>query len=133
MDVPSFFNKLSLIWQEMDLYRELVWRDPTDGLQYSRIEEVDRIYDFLACLNFKFDVVRGRILSQRPIPSLMEVCYEIRLKEDRTSAMNISATPSIGSTAFSVRSSTSGNDKHNGKPIPICEHCKKQWYTKEQC
>ena len=133
MDVTSFFNKLSLIWQEMDLCRELVWRDPTDGVQYSRIEENDRIYDFLAGLNPKFDVVRGRILGQRPIPSLMEVCSEIRLEEDRTSAMNISATPTIDSAAFSARSSNSSSDKHNGKPIPVCEHCKKQWHTKEQC
>jgi len=41
MDVTSFFNKLSLIWQEMDLCRELVWSHPSDGLQYSRISEID--------------------------------------------------------------------------------------------
>ncbi|KAA0037521.1 Beta-galactosidase [Cucumis melo var. makuwa] len=69
-----------------------------------------------------FDVVRGRILGQRPISSLMEVCSEICLEEDRTSAMNISTTPSIDSTAFSVRFSTSGNDKYNGKPIPALTH-----------
>ncbi|KAL0555969.1 hypothetical protein IC582_004472 [Cucumis melo] len=112
MDATSFFDKLSLIWQEMDLCKELVWRDLTDGLQYSRIEEVNRIYDFLAGLNPKFDVVRGRILGQRPIPSLMEVCSEISLEKDRTSDMNISTTPSINSAAFSARSSTSGNYKH---------------------
>ncbi|KAL0557503.1 hypothetical protein IC582_006047 [Cucumis melo] len=128
MDVTSFFNKLSLIWQEMSLCR-----DPTNGLQYSRIEKVDRIYDFLTGLNPKFDVVRGHILGKRPIPSLMEVCSEICLEEDRTSAMNISTTPSIDSVAFTARSSTSGNDKHNGKPIPIREPCKQQWHTKEQC
>ncbi|TYK17784.1 putative mitochondrial protein [Cucumis melo var. makuwa] len=63
--------------------------------------------------------------GQRPIPSLMEVCYEICLEEDCTSAMNISTIPSIDSAAFSARSSTSGNDKHNGKPISVCEHCQK--------
>ena len=92
-------------------------------MQYSRIGENDRIYDFLADLNHKFDVVRRRILGQRSIPSLMKVYSEIRLKEDRTSAMNISAT--IDFVAFSTRSSNSGSDKHNGKPIPVREHCKK--------
>ncbi|KAA0048807.1 Beta-galactosidase [Cucumis melo var. makuwa] len=76
MDVTSFFNKLSLIWQEMDLCRELVWRDPTDGLQYSRIEEVDRIYDFLVGLNPKFDVVRGHILERGPLPVAMTSTME---------------------------------------------------------
>ena len=125
MDVTSIFNKLTLIWEEMDLCKELVWHDPTDGVQYSRIEENDKIYDFLASLNSKFDVVRGHILGQRSIPSLMEVCYEIGLKEDRTSAMNISTTLTINSNAFSARSSNSGSDKHNEKSILVCEHCKK--------
>ncbi|KAA0035164.1 kirola-like [Cucumis melo var. makuwa] len=31
----------------------------------------------------------GRILSQRPVPSLMEVYSEVRLEEDRTSAMSM--------------------------------------------
>ena len=114
MDVTSFFNKLSLIWQEMDLCRELIW---SNGVQSFRIEEIDRIYAFLVGL--KFDVVRRRILDQRPIPSLMEVCYEIRLKGNRTSAINISATPVIDLAAFSARSSTSGSDKNNGNSISV--------------
>ena len=100
----------------------------------SRIEEIDKIYDLHAGLNPKFDVVQGCILCQRPIPSLMEVCSKIHLKEYRTSAMNISATRNtIYFAAFSARSFTSGSHKHNGKPVPVCEHCKKQWHTKEQC
>lgn len=59
MDVTSYFNKLSLIWQEMDLCREIAWDCPNDGIWYARIEEIDRIYDFLAGLNLKIDVVHG--------------------------------------------------------------------------
>ena len=83
LDVTSYFNKLSLPWQEMDLCRETVWDTPNDSIQYARLEEADRIYDFLKGLNFKFDIVCNRILGQRPLPSLMEVCYEVRLEEDR--------------------------------------------------
>ena len=50
----------SLIWQKMDLYRELVWSSLNNGFQYSRIEEIDKIYNFHVGLNPKFDVVRGR-------------------------------------------------------------------------
>ncbi|TYK06446.1 Beta-galactosidase [Cucumis melo var. makuwa] len=103
-----------------------------DDLQYSRMEEIDRIYGFLVGLNPKFDIVRGHILHQRPIPSLMEVYYEIRLEENCTSAMSILATPNIDFAAFSARSSNSGSDKHDRKPIPVCENSKKQWHTKEQ-
>lgn len=55
---------------------------------YSKIEEVDRIYIFFAGLNPKFDIAHGRTLGQRPLPSLMDVCYKVRLKEERTSVMS---------------------------------------------
>ncbi|XP_038875253.1 uncharacterized protein LOC120067757 [Benincasa hispida] len=90
---------------------------------------MDRVYDFLAGLNPKFDVVRSRILGTRPVPSSMEVCSEIRLEEDRSNAMNNPVTKSTDSAAFKV----SGTDKQNGKVPPVCEHCKKLWHTKEQC
>ncbi|TYK31675.1 uncharacterized protein E5676_scaffold398G00370 [Cucumis melo var. makuwa] len=66
---------------------------------------------------------------QRPIPSLIEVSSEVRLEEDRTSAMSSLTTPAIDFVAFSAKSSAYDNERHNGKPIPIC-HCKKQWHTK---
>ncbi|XP_038904274.1 uncharacterized protein LOC120090627 [Benincasa hispida] len=50
MDVTSYFSKMSLLWQEMDLCREIIWNCPQDGIQYSKIEEVERVYDFLTGL-----------------------------------------------------------------------------------
>ncbi|TYK28319.1 uncharacterized protein E5676_scaffold600G001450 [Cucumis melo var. makuwa] len=32
-----------------------------------------------------------------------------------------------------ARSLTHYNEKNNGKPILVCEHCKKQWHTKDHC
>ncbi|KAA0033436.1 putative mitochondrial protein [Cucumis melo var. makuwa] len=58
----------------MELCMEIVWNCPSDGIQHSRIEEIDRIYVFLAGLYSKFDVVQwmeiarsreGILLSQR--------------------------------------------------------------------
>ncbi|KAA0057570.1 uncharacterized protein E5676_scaffold411G002330 [Cucumis melo var. makuwa] len=133
LDVTTYFNKLSLLWQEMDLCRETVWDIPNDGTQYAKLEEADRVYDFLVRLNPKFDNVCGRILGQRPLHSLMEICFEVCLEEDRTNAMSVLTTPTIDSAAFSARSSDHDSDKNNGKSIPVCEYCKKQWHTKDQC
>ncbi|KAA0035962.1 uncharacterized protein E5676_scaffold349G00540 [Cucumis melo var. makuwa] len=83
----------------MDLCREIVWNCPSNGIQYSKIEEVDKIYVFL-----------------------------VHHEEDHTSVMNSLTTPTIGSDAFNVESPSHDNERHNGKPIPICEHCKKQWH-----
>ena len=109
----------------MDLCRETKWDTLNDGIQYARLEEDDQIYDSLIGLNFKFDIVCGCILGQRPLPCLMEVCYEVCLEEDFTNAMSVSTTPATDSAAFSARSSTHDSEKNNGKPIPIHEHCKK--------
>ncbi|KAL0561522.1 hypothetical protein IC582_001952 [Cucumis melo] len=110
----------------MDLCRETVWDTPNDGTQYAKLEEADRVYDFLAGLNPKFGTVYGRILRRRPLPSLMEVRFEVYLEEDRTNAMGVLTAPTINSAAFSARSSNHDSDKNNGKSIPVCEHCKKQ-------
>ncbi|KAA0035929.1 Cysteine-rich RLK (RECEPTOR-like protein kinase) 8 [Cucumis melo var. makuwa] len=58
--------------------------------------------------------------------------YTLR-KQDHTNAMGVLTTPTIDSAAFSARSSNHDSDKNNGKSIPVCEHCKKQWHTKDQC
>lgn len=131
MDITSYFNKLSLIWQKMDLYREIIWNCPSDGIQHSHLEEVDCIYDFLAGLNSNFHVVCGCILGQRPINSLIEVCSEVRLEDHMSD--DISTTLAIDFAVFSARSSTHDSEKHNGKVVPVCKHCKKQWHTKEPC
>ncbi|TYK26078.1 Retrovirus-related Pol polyprotein from transposon TNT 1-94 [Cucumis melo var. makuwa] len=105
----------------MDLCRETVWDTPNDSTQYAKLKEADRVYDFLAGLNLKFDNVYGRILGQRPLPSLMEVCFEVCLEDDRTNAMGVLTTPTIDSAAFSARSSNYDSDKNNGKSIPVCK------------
>ena len=56
----------------------------------------------------------------------MEVCFEVRLKEDRTNVMGVLTTLATDSAVSSVRFFTHDNDKNNGKLIPVCEHDKKQ-------
>ncbi|XP_038889234.1 uncharacterized protein LOC120079124 [Benincasa hispida] len=97
---------------------------------YAKIEEADRVYDFLAGLNSKFDVVWSRILGQRLIPSLMEVCSEIRLEEDRSSTMNSPVITFTDTAAFATKFSSFDGDK---KPTSVCEHYKKLWHIKDQC
>ncbi|KAA0057566.1 reverse transcriptase [Cucumis melo var. makuwa] len=105
----------------MDLCRETVWDTPNDGTQYAKLEEADCVYDFLAGLNPKFDTVCSRILGQRPLPPLMELCFEVHLEEDRTNAMGVLTTLTIDSAVFSARSSNHDSDKNNGKSIPVCK------------
>ncbi|KAA0062000.1 Integrase, catalytic core [Cucumis melo var. makuwa] len=78
--------------QEMELCKELVWSNLSDDLQYSRIEEIDRISDFLAGLN----------------PRSYK-CYEYLQQL-------LLLTPMLLVKVL-------GNDKHNGKLVPVCKKC----------
>lgn len=95
----------------MDLCREIVWNTPNDDMQYAKLEEVVWIYDFLASFNPKFDSVCGRTLGQRPLSSLMKVCFEVHLKEDRMNAISVLITLAIDYVAFNARSSVHNNKK----------------------
>ncbi|KAA0034862.1 Transposon Tf2-9 polyprotein [Cucumis melo var. makuwa] len=114
------FQKLMVELRELEDRQGSKYSHQNDVLKYKdRVEEIDRIYDFLAGHNSKFDIVRGRILGQRPIPSLIEVYFAIHLEEDCTNAMNILTILAIDSAAFSVRSSTNGSEKIMGNQSMI--------------
>lgn len=66
VDVTSYFNKLSMTWQMIDFGREIIWDCPCEGVSYHKIEVVDRVYDFLAGSNLKFDEVRGSDIESVP-------------------------------------------------------------------
>ena len=97
-----------------------VWRCPIfqDQGRY-------HVYDFLASLNSKFDVLLGHILGQMPITSFMKVCFEVCLKKDKVSATNIMTISVTDYVAFSVKLVGFDSDKQNGKQTPVCELCKK--------
>ena len=56
-------------------------------MRYMTRKEYDKVYLFLAGLNKELDEVRGRILGQKPLPSLREVFLEIRREESRRRVM----------------------------------------------
>ncbi|KAG8375959.1 hypothetical protein BUALT_Bualt09G0013400 [Buddleja alternifolia] len=52
--VTEYFNTLTRHWQQLDIYEELVWKCPEDGLLYKKVVE-ERIYKFLLGLNKNLD------------------------------------------------------------------------------
>lgn len=49
--------------------------------------ENDKVNEFLASLNRELDEVRGRILGQKPLPSLKKLFSEVRDGEGRRKVM----------------------------------------------
>ena len=54
-------------------------------------------------------------------------------KNPVTSLPNVPYNYITNSVALSAQFSTHNNEKNSGKPSLVCEHCKKQWHTKDQC
>ena len=58
------------LWQELDQCYDDVWENANDLARFKKQEENDRVYMFLAGVNRNLDEVKGRILGQKPLPSI---------------------------------------------------------------
>ncbi|KAI4317392.1 hypothetical protein L6164_025264 [Bauhinia variegata] len=79
LSVTEYYNLLTNLWQEMDLYRKLKLSEGTQAILRER--EQDRVFEFLAGLNEEFDHVRIQILGRESLPNLNETFYTIRGEE----------------------------------------------------
>ena len=64
--VTTYFTTLKKIWQEMDLFTQLTWKDPSDATVLKKILARERTYDFLVGLHPSLDEVWGASNSFRP-------------------------------------------------------------------
>ena len=104
--------------QELDRCYGDVWENSNDCACHKKNEENDRVYMFLANLNRNLDEVRGKILGQKPLPSIREVFSKVRCKETRRRIM-------LQNQGF--------NSKVDKQKKPWYEHYKKPWHIKETC
>ncbi|RVX00497.1 hypothetical protein CK203_036922 [Vitis vinifera] len=134
--VTEYFNILTRYWQQLDIYEELVWKCPEDGLLYKKVIEKEHIYKFLLGLNKNLDEVRGRVLSIKPLPSVREVFSEIRREESRQKVMlgTQNSSKNLENSALVARGTQSNNNNHQTKKNRLwCDHCRKPGHTKETC
>ena len=131
-DVTQYYIDLTKLWQELDLFNSLAWKDPDDAILYRNMVESDQIYDFLAGLNKGLDDVRGRLLGIKPLPQIEEIFVEIRREECRRrvtlggSTISTIETSTLAARGSNNRAKSRGNKKW-------CDHCQKPNHTKDTC
>ncbi|KAI5415554.1 hypothetical protein KIW84_040831 [Lathyrus oleraceus] len=81
-----------------------------DSVLFLKRQENDRVFMFLVGLNKDLDEVRGRVLGKVPLPTLREIFVEIRKEEAR----NL-------------------DEGRRSDKVPWCDHCKREWHTRETC
>lgn len=83
-DIPSYFNKLKKIWDELEVIRSSHANScncaAKEGLQKER--EEDKVHQFLMGLNEVYVGVRSNLLMMNPLPSL-DCVYNILLQDEK--------------------------------------------------
>ena len=64
--MTEYYNTLTELWQEIDLFHDMEWKCSDDGKKYEKMIEKERVFDFLHGLNSDLDEVRGRLLGTKP-------------------------------------------------------------------
>ena len=85
--VARYFPGLKQLWQDLDMFYEHKWKDPTDGAYFQRLTRNSGIFKYLAGLNIDFDEVKGQVIGRQSLPPLNEVFMEVRREESRRLVM----------------------------------------------
>ncbi|XP_040972881.1 uncharacterized protein [Gossypium hirsutum] len=130
MPVTLYYNTLTALWQQLDLYAHYDWVDPRDAALYQQIVTQRRLFQFLQGLNKDLDEVRGRFLAISPLPSLREAFSMVKKEESRRCVM-LSDEPYSTSERSALLTHQSSPSSKRGRPW--CDHCKKPGHSKEKC
>ncbi|EOY17116.1 Cysteine-rich RLK (RECEPTOR-like protein kinase) 8 [Theobroma cacao] len=104
LSVTEYFNTLTKLWQEMDMFYETNWHCHEDSLKYKQMLEKERVFDFLHGLSKELDEVRGRLLGTKPFQNIREAYAEVRREESRKRVM-LGVTTEVISDNLSQRAS----------------------------
>ena len=122
------------LWQELDQCYEDVWENANDCARFKKREENDRVYMFLASVNFNLDDVKGRILGRKPLPSTHEVFSMVIQEECRKRIMlSKSMSNNHSETDSSALVSHGPDNKGDKKKRQWCNHYKRPWHMRETC
>lgn len=133
-DVTTYYNELMALWQELDQCYDYNWRCTEDSVQFTKTQENDRVFIFLAGLNKELDEVRGRILGNNPLPTIRETFSEIRRVEARQRVMMGKSNSATDGSALVTNNFNKDSKKYvkkDGKPW--CDHCERYYHTRETC
>ena len=72
LSVTQYFNTLTKLWQELDLFNAKECHDPKDATIYRNFSTRERTYDFL---------------NVKPLPLIDEIFVEVRREESRKHVM----------------------------------------------
>ncbi|XP_043703187.1 uncharacterized protein LOC122653277 [Telopea speciosissima] len=138
LTLSQYYNKMCTMWQQLDFLRTFTATCDVDTTAFRKWEDGLRVFDFLAGLNIEFDQIRANILNRDLLPTL-EQAYVIFAAEDtRWTAMITPVTQEQSALLSSSQPTSRGNSFRSSgvtsdRPPIKCDHCGKEWHTKDRC
>ncbi|CAO2823097.1 unnamed protein product [Amaranthus hypochondriacus] len=138
--IEVYFSKLVSIWKEIDRRLPNPMICPEDKTIFNKINQHNRLYQFLAGLEESFDKDRRYLLNQDPLPTVEQAYATIRRKISCRGIMRSEKSSSdYESLGIGIGLSTRGKPtKSNYRPQDDqsklrCTHCGKPRHIKEEC
>ena len=138
--IEVYFSKLVSIWKEIDRRLPNPMICPEDKTIFNKINQQNRLYQFLAGLEESFDKDRRYLLNQDPLPTAEQAYATIRRKISRRGIMrsekSSSDYESLGiETGLSTRGKPTKSDyrRQDEQSKLRCTRCGKARHIKEEC
>ncbi|XP_019224674.1 PREDICTED: uncharacterized protein LOC109206313 [Nicotiana attenuata] len=142
--ISSYFNRIKKLWDELSF--SVSYPDCVCGCKetYQRLDEEQKVHQFLMGLNESYSTIRRNILMMKPLPDVDSV-YSILVNDESQSSVQANV-PSLNSdsTAFSAGVQKSYSQRVNfdtqrasfnpsRKNNIVCRYCKKPGHQIEKC
>ncbi|KAI3713165.1 hypothetical protein L1987_71738 [Smallanthus sonchifolius] len=129
-DVATYFTKIKAVWDELNAIEPIPpYTCGTSQLMAKR-ETNQRLMQFLMGLNPCYDMIRGNIITMKPIPSINEA-YAFLIQDEKQRELHSSAQfiPQNASMNASVKVPKNSSARKGS----VCSHCKKPGHDASKC
>ncbi|GAV88298.1 hypothetical protein CFOL_v3_31721 [Cephalotus follicularis] len=136
LSFATYHSTLTHPWQQLDTYRTHKPYIPEELVTYQKDTENERVYEFLAGLNPKFDQIQVQVLGIVQFPTLREAYNMVQHEETHRNSMLPSGPPDRSALVTMSRPSLFVPDSINNqvdKVVRHCDHCNKDNHTRETC
>uniref|UniRef100_A0A803LY61 Retroviral polymerase SH3-like domain-containing protein n=1 Tax=Chenopodium quinoa TaxID=63459 RepID=A0A803LY61_CHEQI len=138
--IEVYYSKLTAIWKEIDRRLPNPMTFPEDKTIFNRLNQQNRLYQFLAGLDETLDKDRRDLLHRDPLPTTEEAYASIRRELSRRGIMKTTTNPSssdspgIGSGfAAKGRTEKPAFRREDDWASLKCTHCVGTRHTKDGC
>ena len=136
MDFKTYFNALTKLWQEVDLFNSGHWLCSECIENHHKKVNKKHIYDFFSGLNKDLNKVHVRLLTSKSIPSINEIFAEVRREETRKCVMLGTVKATTENSAFSIRGpeNSHGESRNQKKCGNLwCDHYQRSHHSLDKC